>query len=106
LPNRLQNGTHRGKGGAADQSVHGRMGLGTAFKGETPRMKNVSIESSGGKNYVFGLRKTVYPQKNVYINIKESIEEPGYRLCYVLDDRGIGVQFPAGIRIFLFSAAS
>jgi hypothetical protein len=24
----------------------------------------------------------------------------------VLDDRGIGVQFPAGIRIFLFSAAS
>jgi hypothetical protein len=44
----LQNGTHRGTGGAADQSIHGRMGLGTACKGETLRMKNVSIESSGG----------------------------------------------------------
>jgi hypothetical protein len=39
------------------------MGIGTACKKETSRMKNVSIERSGGKNYVFGLRKTVYSQK-------------------------------------------
>jgi hypothetical protein len=38
------------------------MGLGTAYKGETSRMKNVLIESCEGKNYVFGLRKTVYSQ--------------------------------------------
>jgi hypothetical protein len=49
LLNRLQNGTHRGKGGAADQLILGRMGLTTACKEETLRMKNVSIESSGGK---------------------------------------------------------
>jgi hypothetical protein len=42
-----------GKGGAADQSGHGRMGLGTAWKKETSRMKNISIESSGGKNCAF-----------------------------------------------------
>jgi hypothetical protein len=40
--------THRGKVGAADQSTHGRMGLGTACKEETSRM-NISIESSGRK---------------------------------------------------------
>jgi hypothetical protein len=64
LLNRLQNGTHRGKGGAADHSIHGRMGLRTACKEETSRMKNVCTDSSGVKNYVFGLRKTVYSQKN------------------------------------------
>jgi hypothetical protein len=64
LVGRLHNGTHRGKGGAADQSVHGRIGLGTVCKAETSRMKNVLIESSGGKNYVFESRKTVYSQKN------------------------------------------
>jgi hypothetical protein len=53
---RLQNGTHRGKGGAADQSIHDRrMGLGTARKGETSRMKNISTEGSGGgKNMSLG----------------------------------------------------
>jgi hypothetical protein len=49
LVDRLQNGTLRGKGGPADQSIHGRMGLGTACKEEALRMKNISIESSGGK---------------------------------------------------------
>jgi hypothetical protein len=49
LLNRLQNGTHKGKGGATDQSVHGLMGLGTVYKGETLRMENVSIVSSGGR---------------------------------------------------------
>jgi hypothetical protein len=49
LLDRLQNGNHRGKGGVADQSIHGRIRLGTACKGETSKMKNVSIESSGGK---------------------------------------------------------
>jgi hypothetical protein len=62
----LHNGTCRVKGGVADQSTHRRMGFGTACKEETSRMKNVLIETSGGgeKNYVFGLRKTVYSQKN------------------------------------------
>jgi hypothetical protein len=49
LLDRFQNGTHRGKGGTADQSIHGRMGLGTACKEETLRMRNVSIVSSGGR---------------------------------------------------------
>jgi hypothetical protein len=31
----LQNGTHRGKGAAADQLTRGRVGLGTACKEET-----------------------------------------------------------------------
>jgi hypothetical protein len=51
----------QGRGGEADQSARGRIGLGTARKEETSRMKHVSIESSGGKqlcrcfekNYVF-----------------------------------------------------
>jgi hypothetical protein len=48
----LQNGTHRRKGGAADQLTHRRMGLGTARKVETSVMKNVSIERSGGKMFM------------------------------------------------------
>jgi hypothetical protein len=63
----LQNGTHKGTAGASDQSIHGRMGLGTACKEETLRMKNISIENSGWEKIVFGLRKSVYPQKNSYI---------------------------------------
>jgi hypothetical protein len=47
LLDRLQNESHRGRGGTADQSIHGRTGLGTACKEETLRMKNVSIENSG-----------------------------------------------------------
>jgi hypothetical protein len=63
----LQNGIQREKGGAADQSACGRMELGTASKEETSRMMNVWIENSGGKNnYVFGLKKTVYSQKNFF----------------------------------------
>jgi hypothetical protein len=50
LLDRVQNGTHKGKEGIADQSTHGRMGLRTAYKEETSRMKNVSIKSSGEKN--------------------------------------------------------
>jgi hypothetical protein len=49
LLDRLQNGTHKGKEGMADQSTDGRTGLGTTYKEETSRVKNVSIESSGGK---------------------------------------------------------
>jgi hypothetical protein len=44
----LQNGTHRGKEGAADQSTHGWMGLEAACKDETSLEMNVSIESSEG----------------------------------------------------------
>jgi hypothetical protein len=32
LLGRLQNGTYKGKGGAADKSTHERMGLGTACR--------------------------------------------------------------------------
>jgi hypothetical protein len=52
----FRNGTHRGKGGAADQSIYGRMGLGTACKEETSKVKNVSIESFGGKELCFGVK--------------------------------------------------
>jgi hypothetical protein len=48
LLDRLQNGTHTGRG-VADQSVHGMIGLWTARKAETSWMKNNLIESSGGK---------------------------------------------------------
>jgi hypothetical protein len=41
--------THRGTGGAAAQSIHGRVGLGAACKGETLRMKNGSIVRFGRK---------------------------------------------------------
>jgi hypothetical protein len=59
LLDRLQNGTHRGCVGVADQSTHGRMGLGAACKAETSRLKNISIENFAGINYIFGLTKTV-----------------------------------------------
>jgi hypothetical protein len=49
LLDRLQNGTHGGKRGAADQSSHGRIGFRAACKAETSRMKNVLTKSSGGK---------------------------------------------------------
>jgi hypothetical protein len=72
----LQNGTQRGKEGAADQSIHGRVGLGTACKGETLKMENVSIESSGGrkvclwveKNCIFK-EKFLYTRKHSYIAV-------------------------------------
>jgi hypothetical protein len=55
LLERLQKRAHRGKEGAADQSIHVRkMGLPTARNGEPSRMKNVSIESSGGKKMSLG----------------------------------------------------
>jgi hypothetical protein len=47
--------------------IHGRMGLGTACKGETSRMKNVSIESYGAKKIMSRLRKTVLTEKFIYI---------------------------------------
>jgi hypothetical protein len=70
LLDRLQNGTHRGKGDAADQSVHGRMGLGTACKDETLRMNNVSIVSSGGRKLRLWVEENCVFTKNSYICIK------------------------------------
>jgi hypothetical protein len=55
------------KGGAADQSIHGGMGLGTACKGETLRMKNVSIESSGGRKVCLWVEKNCVFKENSYI---------------------------------------
>jgi hypothetical protein len=49
----LQNGTHRGKGFAADESVHGRMRLGTERGEENLRMNNVSIGSSEGEKNIY-----------------------------------------------------
>jgi hypothetical protein len=49
LQDRLQNGTHKEGGDAADQSIYGRMRLRTEYKGKISRMKNVSTESSGRK---------------------------------------------------------
>lgn len=60
----LQNGTYGGKGGTADQSTYGRMRLGIVFRENISRIKNVLIESCGGKkNYIFGLRRTVFTEK-------------------------------------------
>jgi hypothetical protein len=57
LLDRLQNGTHRGKGGAADHSACGGMELGTACKADSSGMEHVSIKSSRRKDCVFVLRK-------------------------------------------------
>jgi hypothetical protein len=37
------------------------------LKEKTSRIKNVSIEGSGEKSDVFGLRETMYSQKNSYM---------------------------------------
>jgi hypothetical protein len=71
LLNRLQNGTRRGKGDAANQSIHGRIGLGIACKEETSRMKNISNESSGGKKLCVWIEENcVFTEKSLYIRIK------------------------------------
>jgi hypothetical protein len=54
----MENGTHRGKGGATDQSLHGRMRLGTACREETLRVKNVSIMSSRGRKLCLWAEET------------------------------------------------
>jgi hypothetical protein len=51
----------------ADQSIHGRMGLGIACKEETSKIKNVSIESSGGKNCLWAQDNYVFTEKFLYI---------------------------------------
>jgi hypothetical protein len=67
LLGRLQNGTHRGKGAAAEQSARGRMGLGPACKEETSRIKNVHIKISGGKRLCRWFQKNyVYTEKFLY----------------------------------------
>jgi hypothetical protein len=65
LLDRLQNGTHRGKGGMADQSIHRRVGLGTAHKGETSRMKNVLIVSSGGRKLCLWVEENCVPTEKL-----------------------------------------
>jgi hypothetical protein len=63
----LQNGTHRGKGGAADQSMHGWIGLMIERKDVTLRMKNVSIQSSDEKKLCLWIeKKCVFAEKFVY----------------------------------------
>jgi hypothetical protein len=63
----LQNGTHRGKEGAADQSLHGRLGLGTEYKDVTIRMNSVSIQSSGGKKLCLWIEENcVFAEKSLY----------------------------------------
>jgi hypothetical protein len=69
LLDRLQNGTHRGNGGAADQSIHGRMGFRTACKGKPQGWRLFRSRALEEENYVFGLRKIAYPQDNSYIYI-------------------------------------
>jgi hypothetical protein len=70
LPDRLQNGTTKGRGGAAEQSIRGRMGLERVCKDETSRMKTVSIESSGGRKlYLRVEENTVFTDKFLYIHV-------------------------------------
>jgi hypothetical protein len=70
LLDRLQNGTHRGEGGAADQSIHGKMGLRTECKEETLRIEDVSIVSSGGRKLCLWVEENCVPtDKFIYIYI-------------------------------------
>jgi hypothetical protein len=62
----LQNGTHWGKRGVAEQSVRGRMGLGTVSKDEPSRMKNISIGIYGKEGTCIGLRKIENSQKKTF----------------------------------------
>jgi hypothetical protein len=71
LLGRLQNGSHREQGGTADQSTHGRMGLGTAYKAETSRMKKVSIKKSGGKK--LSHRKIPLTITNLHMEFKSNL---------------------------------
>jgi hypothetical protein len=53
--------------GAADKSTHGRTGVGTACKAEASRLKNISIESSPGTNYIFRLTNNcVHTEKELF----------------------------------------
>jgi hypothetical protein len=84
----LHSGTRKGKGGAADQSIHGRMVLGTACKEETSRMKNVSIEGSGGKKLYLWVRKTIFTETFTYIYIYiyiYIIADPTFDCCFLRD---------------------
>jgi hypothetical protein len=63
--------THGRKEGAADQSVHERVGLGTACKGETSRMKSVSIESSGGTTLCPWVEENCVPTEKFLYNKKK-----------------------------------
>jgi hypothetical protein len=68
------------RGGEADKSARGRMGLQTARKAETLRMRKCSTESGRGRgDYIFDLRKTVYSQKLIYQN-KGNVDERIYPL--------------------------
>jgi hypothetical protein len=49
--------TCRGKRDTAEQSTHGSMELRKRCKGETSKLRGVSIESPGGEETVFQCRK-------------------------------------------------
>jgi hypothetical protein len=66
---------------AADQSVHWRLGLRTACKGENLRMKNVSIGSSGGKKLCLWVEENYVPtEKLLHIYIYNSPLSSRYSL--------------------------
>jgi hypothetical protein len=70
----LQNGTHSGRGGSADQSIHRRMRLGTVCKEETLRMKSASIMSSGGRKLCLWVEENCVPtEKFLYIYIRQGV---------------------------------
>jgi hypothetical protein len=57
--------TPQGKGGAAEQPTHGRMGLGTASKAETSRLKNISIKISGGNELYLWVEENCFHRKKL-----------------------------------------
>jgi hypothetical protein len=65
LLDRLQNGTRRRKGGSADQSVLGRLGLAKKKKPLKDEEYFDRALRSKRKNYVFVLRRTVQSQKKI-----------------------------------------
>jgi hypothetical protein len=66
----LQNGTHRGKAGAADQSARVRVGLRTVCGVETSRI-NISMESSREKKIYIHLS---VEENYMYLFIEKSLQ--------------------------------
>jgi hypothetical protein len=71
LLNRLQNGSHRGKGSEVDQSTHGRMESGRVRKEESYRTKNVWIVIFGEeKSCLWVEENCVFTEKSKNKNFK------------------------------------
>jgi hypothetical protein len=87
--------------------IHGRMGLGTACKGETVRMKNVSIESSGAKKICLWVEeKCVFTEKfthththtHIYIYI---LQDGNFSSCLAFGGENYGMVLWSNSKTFI-----